>query len=86
MHKPLLYDANYDSKNNDSTNALHPRRFNSVIFPQILYDIVLYARHSLPVKFFFPKYYFNKLYFELLTRVISTSTGINGVRLAHNIS
>ena len=27
---------------------------NSVMFPQILYDIVLYARHFLPVKFFFP--------------------------------
>ena len=25
---------------------------NSVMFPQILYDIVLYARHFLPVKFF----------------------------------
>ena len=25
---------------------------NSVMFPQILYDIVLYARHLLPVKFF----------------------------------
>ena len=37
---------------------------NSVIFPQILHDIVLYARHILPVKFF-PKYYFNKLCFEL---------------------
>ena len=24
---------------------------NSVIFPQILYDIVLYAQHFLPVKF-----------------------------------
>ena len=37
---------------------------NSAIFPQILYDIVLYAPHCLPVKFF-PKYYFNKLCFEL---------------------
>ena len=27
---------------------------NSVMFPQILYDIVLYARRFLPVKFFFP--------------------------------
>ena len=25
---------------------------NSAIFPQILYDIVLYARYFLPVKFF----------------------------------
>ena len=30
---------------------------NSVMFPQILYDIVLYARHFLPVKFF-PEYFF----------------------------
>ena len=26
---------------------------NSEMFPEILYDIVLYARHFLPVKFFF---------------------------------
>ena len=37
---------------------------NSVMFPQILYDIVLYARHFLTVKFF-PEYYFYKLCFEL---------------------
>ena len=30
---------------------------NSVMFPQILHDIVPYARQFLPVKFF-PKYYF----------------------------
>ena len=30
---------------------------NSVMFPQILYDIVLYARHVLPVKIF-PEYLF----------------------------
>ena len=35
-----------------------------VMIPQILYDIVLYARHFLPVKFF-PEYYFYKLCFEL---------------------
>ena len=39
----LLCDANYDRKNNVSTYALCPCRFNSVMFPQILYDIVLYA-------------------------------------------
>ena len=27
---------------------------NSVVFPQILHDIVLYARYFLPIKFFFP--------------------------------
>ena len=27
---------------------------NTVMLPQVLYDIVLYARHFLPVKFFFP--------------------------------
>ena len=58
-------DANYDRKNNDSTNALYLHVVsNSVMFPQILYDIVLYARHFLPVKFF-PEYYFYKLCFEL---------------------
>ena len=30
---------------------------NSVMFPQILYDIVLYARHFLSVKFI-PEYFF----------------------------
>ena len=37
---------------------------NCVIGPQILYDIVLYARHFLPVKFF-PMCYFNKVCFKL---------------------
>ena len=37
---------------------------NCVICPQILYDIVLYARHFLTVKFF-PMCYFNKVCFEL---------------------
>ena len=62
--KPLLCEVNSDRKNNDSTNALRPRRSNSVMFPQILYVIVLYARHFLPVKIF-PEYYFYKLFFEL---------------------
>ena len=44
---------------------------NSVMFPQILYDIVLYARHFLPVKFF-PEYYFYKLCFELPQNVTWT--------------
>ena len=35
-----------------------------VMIPQILYDIVLYAQHFLPVKIF-PEYYFYKLCFEL---------------------
>jgi len=37
---------------------------NGVICPQILYDIVLYARHFLLVKFFV-KCYLNKVCFEL---------------------
>ena len=37
---------------------------NRVMIPQILYDIVLYARHFLAVKFF-PEYYFYNLCFEL---------------------
>ena len=44
---------------------------NSVMFPQILYDIVPYARHFLTVKFF-PKYCFNKLCFELPQNVTWT--------------
>ena len=38
------------------------------MFPQILYDIVLQARHVLPVKFF-PEYYFYELCFELTQNV-----------------
>ena len=37
---------------------------NGVIFQQISYDIIPYARHYLPVRFFL-KYYFNKLCFRL---------------------
>ena len=44
---------------------------NSVIFPQIWFDIVLYARHFLPVKFF-SEYYFYKLFFELPQNVTWT--------------
>ena len=44
---------------------------NRVKIPQILYDIVLYARHFLPVTFF-PEYYFYKLYFEVPQKVTGT--------------
>ena len=44
---------------------------NSAMFPQMLYDIVLYARHFLPVKFF-RDYYFYKLCFELPQNVTWT--------------
>ena len=62
--KPLLWDANYDPENNDSTNAqLYVRVvLNSVIFPQffmILFHML--DAFYLAVKFF-PKNYFNKLY------------------------
>ena len=44
---------------------------NSVIFPQILYDIVLNARPSLPAKFL-PEYYCYKVCFELPQTVMWT--------------
>ena len=44
---------------------------NRVKIPQILYDIVLYARLFLPVTFF-PEYYFYKLCFELRQNVTWT--------------
>ena len=44
---------------------------NSVMFLQILYDIVLYARPFLPVKFS-PEYYFYKLCLELPQNVTWT--------------
>ena len=58
-------------ENNHSTNALRPRRLNSVMFPQILYHIVLYARDFLLVKFF-PEYYLYELCFELPQNVTLT--------------
>ena len=60
-----------EHENNNSTNALRPRCFTCEICPQILYDIVLYAPHFLPVKFF-PKCYFNKVCFELLQNLTWT--------------
>ena len=44
---------------------------NSVMFPRILQDIGLYARHFLPIKFFH-EYYFYKLCFELPQNVTWT--------------
>ena len=44
---------------------------NSMMFPQILYEIVLYAWHFLPAKFF-PEYYFYKVSFELPQNVTWT--------------
>ena len=69
--KPLLQHANYDQENNNSTNALCHVILNGVICPQILYDIVLYARHFLLVKFF-PKCYLIKVCFELPQNVTWT--------------
>ena len=43
---------------------------NGMIFPQISYDIVPYARHFLPVKYF-TKYYFIKLCIQLPQNVTS---------------
>ena len=52
--KTILWNANYDREDKDYTNALIYVHvvLNGVIFPQISYDIVLYARHLLPVRFF----------------------------------
>ena len=44
---------------------------NSVLFPQILYEIALYARLFLPVKVFH-EYYFYKLCFQLPQNVTWT--------------
>ena len=59
-------------KNNESTNALIYVHVvsNSVMFSQILYDSVLYARQFLPFKFF-PDYFYN-LCFELPQNVTWT--------------
>ena len=66
---------------------------NCAIFPQIIRKIVPFAQHFLPIKFFF-KCGFKNLCFQLpqivpwtdeMTRVISASTGLNEVSLAHHI-
>ena len=44
---------------------------NNAMLLQIFYDIILYARHFLPVTFS-PKYCFYKLCFELLRNVSRT--------------
>ena len=55
--KTVLWNVNYDREDKDYTNALIYVHvvLNGAIFPQISYDIVLYARHLLPVRFF-PKW------------------------------
>ena len=45
-------DASYERKKATLRTLYVQVVSNSVMFPQILYDIVLYARHLLPVKFF----------------------------------
>ena len=52
--KTVLWNVNYDREDNDYTYALIYVHvvLNGAIFPQISYDIVLYARHLLPVWFF----------------------------------
>ena len=54
VQKTVLWNANYEREDKGYTNALHyvDVVLNGVIFPQISYDIVLYARHLLPVRFF----------------------------------
>ena len=65
---------------------------NSVMFPQLFWYFSHDARHFLPVKFFSPS--IQKTMFRptakcdvdrWITRVIISSTGINGIRLIHHI-
>ena len=58
--KPLLCDANITTLRTLYVHVVS----NSVMFPQVLYEIILYARHFLPAKFF-PEFYFYKVSFEL---------------------
>ena len=56
---------------------------NGVIFPQILYDIVPYARKFLPVKYF-PKYIFNTLSFQRpQLRVLARGVRWGKIGLSH---
>ena len=49
-----VMNANYDHKKNDYTNTLRYVVLNGVVFRQISNDIVPYARHFLPARFFSP--------------------------------
>ena len=69
--KPLLCDANNDCKIMTLRTLYVHVVSNSMMFPQILYEIVLYARRFQPVKFF-PEYYFYKVSFELPRNVTWT--------------
>ena len=51
--KLLLCDANYDRKSKTLRTLYVHVVSNSMMFPQILYEIVLYAWHFLPAKFLF---------------------------------
>jgi len=93
---PLLKDANYDFENNNLTRE----RFESISFKIVwfFHKLCITLFHMLETFYLsslFSKYYFNKLCFQLpqnvtwtdeITRMISTTTAINGVRLAHHIS
>ena len=50
VSKTVIWDANYDSKNDNYKNAYLHVVLKGVICPQN--DIVPYARHILPVKVF----------------------------------
>ena len=69
--KLLLCDANYDRKSKTLRTLYVHVVSNRLKIPQILYDVFLYARPFLPVKFF-PEYYFYKLCFELPQNVTWT--------------
>ena len=71
--KTVLWNANYDSKNNDYANPKYVHIvLNDVILRQISYDIVPYAQHFLTCQFF-PKYNVNKLCSQLRQNITWTN-------------
>ena len=78
LARSLLFDANHDRENNDSTVTLRPHRFK-------YFDIVI---SCFPICSTLSTCILRdtaKCNVDLwITRVINTSTGINRVRLAHS--
>ena len=72
-HKQTKHDNKFIviSRRTFSEAGACPAVLNRVMFPQILYDIVLYTPLFLPVKFFL-EYYFYKLCFQLPQNVTWT--------------
>ena len=93
VQKTVLWNANYDRENNEYTNTLRPRCF--MIFQQISYD-VFHKLDTFYLSGFIPSItliYYSSICRKtelgpiiITRRVISSSRGINWIRLTRHIS